>query len=568
VPIAGLTQDEFELLEDGKPVSVSQVTSSINSRVKIAVVLVIDASGSMKGKPFQDARDAANAFLDGLEPSDEVAIIIFANKVDLGEPFPKLAPDMEADFTTDKGGLKNLLILSEAVEGARTPLYDAAFKAIKMTVRQPVGRRAVILFTDGNEKREDEKASVLEADDPIAEATKYGIPVFTIGLGPKADTEYLQRVAVVTGGTYAYAEKSEELANLFQDIGDRLKQQYTLEWESNTAVDYADHEGLVRVKTSMGDAEATFSFDATPAGVWIRQLYLKEGTEKRPLEDGQEVKKVVIVEPEVYARDGISKVEYYVDDTLVWTATASPFLFNWDTGQAGEGDHALTVKAYDNALLPNVGEISVSLTVRVPPPALPAWVLAVAFVAVVAVGAGLILIRRRRPRTCPTCGRVMDPSWSECLFCASEGTTEIGPEIPSGEEFEPITGIERSLEPSTDVMRGVERPMAPAETVSLRPEPQPLAWLIVEEGERVGKQFRLHEGDTSIGRAGDSDIIVSDPTVSRQHAKVKLEGKAFYIYDLGATNPTIVNDRVITRHRLDEGDRIRIGDTVLVFKRV
>jgi pSer/pThr/pTyr-binding forkhead associated (FHA) protein len=46
-----------------------------------------------------------------------------------------------------------------------------------------------------------------------------------------------------------------------------------------------------------------------------------------------------------------------------------------------------------------------------------------------------------------------------------------------------------------------------------------------------------------------------------------LEGSAFYVYDLAATNPTLVNDRPVSRYKLDEGDRIQLGDTILVFKR-
>ena len=567
VPLQGLTAANFELSEDGKPIPGFQVSPLVNPQIKIAVALAIDASGSMVGEPFQDAKDAAMAFLDGLAPMDEVAIIVFAGEVDLGEPFPQLQDGRELDFTSDKGALKNLLTLADAVERTRTPLYDAAFKAIKMTVRQQIGRRAVILFTDGSEKAEDERVSTLKADDPINEATKYGIPVFTIGLGPQADEEYLRRISLLTGGTYAYAEASEDLAPLFQQIADQLKQQYTLTWESRTAVDFSGHQGLVRVKTSMGDAGANFAFDATPAGVWIRQLLLREGTETRPLVGNQQVQGLIQLEPEVYAQSGIDKVEYYVDDTLRWTASDVPFGFAWNTAEAGAGLHTLMVKAYDNAVPQNVGEESIVLDIVIPPPP-PPWVLIIAAAAVVlAAGAALLLYsRRKRPRICPVCGRVMDPGWTECLFCATEGTTEAG-QVSVGELVEAITSLERVGAPP-EAAAGVAAPVAPPKTEILHPEPQPMAWLIVERGEREGHQFRLHAGDTSIGRSGDNDIILGDPTVGRQQAKVRLEGNSFYIYDLAATNPTLVNDRRVTKHLLEEGDRVQVGNTVLVFKRV
>ena len=90
---------------------------------------------------------------------------------------------------------------------------------------------------------------------------------------------------------------------------------------------------------------------------------------------------------------------------------------------------------------------------------------------------------------------------------------------------------------------------------------------MVEKGPRAGQEFRLQEV-TTIGRGGDNDIILDDPSVSRQHAKVRLEGQTFTIFDLGATNPTEVNGQKIGKHQLVDGDRVEIGNAVLVFKQV
>ena len=94
-----------------------------------------------------------------------------------------------------------------------------------------------------------------------------------------------------------------------------------------------------------------------------------------------------------------------------------------------------------------------------------------------------------------------------------------------------------------------------------------MGWLMVEKGPRAGQEFRLHEV-TAIGRGGDSDIVLDDPSVSRQHAKVRLEGQVFTIFDLGATNPTTVNGQEIGRHQLMDGDHVEIGNVVLVFKQI
>lgn len=94
-----------------------------------------------------------------------------------------------------------------------------------------------------------------------------------------------------------------------------------------------------------------------------------------------------------------------------------------------------------------------------------------------------------------------------------------------------------------------------------------MAWLVLQDGPHEGREFRLGEV-TTIGRIGDNDIVLDDTAVSRRHAKIRLEDGAFTIYDLGATNPTEVNGQEIGKHQLVDGDRIKIGETKLVFKQV
>lgn len=105
------------------------------------------------------------------------------------------------------------------------------------------------------------------------------------------------------------------------------------------------------------------------------------------------------------------------------------------------------------------------------------------------------------------------------------------------------------------------------ETLSLRRPVDTMAWLVVEKGISQGTEFRLRDS-TAIGRRGDNDIVLDDPSVSRHHAKVRRSGQSFAIVDLGASNPTMVNGQEIGRCDLHDGDRVEIGSTVMVFKQV
>ncbi len=111
-----------------------------------------------------------------------------------------------------------------------------------------------------------------------------------------------------------------------------------------------------------------------------------------------------------------------------------------------------------------------------------------------------------------------------------------------------------------------------AETQVLGGPPPTFAYLIIKDGPRVGHIFRLNPKGTTIGRDWHNDIILDDEAVSRQHAKIRVEGEGdkaqFFIYDLASTNGTFVNGERILKHALEDGDEIVMGQTTLVFKRI
>lgn len=98
-------------------------------------------------------------------------------------------------------------------------------------------------------------------------------------------------------------------------------------------------------------------------------------------------------------------------------------------------------------------------------------------------------------------------------------------------------------------------------------QPGTAAELVLVDRGRRGEAFPLTKDRVIIGRLAESDVPVSDPGVSRRHAEVRREGGDFVIADLGSTNGTRVNEAAVAERRLEEGDRITIGHTVLEFRR-
>lgn len=249
VPVPDLDAGAFEINEDRAPEAqpIVAVEPVVNRELPTGLVLVMDISGSMVGKPLTDAKAAAQSLITQLGAQDEVAFIAFADVVNLDT----LDTAREHPATADHQVLTALVEGLQAAGG--TPLYDALYKSVRWAEEAELGHRAVILLTDGVD--EGPGSLVASAETPIQEATRANVPVFTIGLGSKIDRGYLERVARTTGGFYQETPDSADLSQLFLNVLDYLQQQYVITYESGLPGDGAAHR--VQVGVSVGSRKAT-----------------------------------------------------------------------------------------------------------------------------------------------------------------------------------------------------------------------------------------------------------------------------------------------------------------------
>jgi hypothetical protein len=116
--------------------------------------------------------------------------------------------------------------------------------------------------------------------------------------------------------------------------------------------------------------------------------------------------------------------------------------------------------------------------------------------------------------------------------------------------------------------------MAPRESV-------PLGAVAIEVGEAAthNAQYSLRmlkgvppdrvysvDGTTRVGRGDESEIVLVDPSVSRAHAIVEIEGAQPVVRDLGSTNGTFVNGRRVSVEALRDGDELQFGNTRMRFE--
>jgi adenylate cyclase len=89
---------------------------------------------------------------------------------------------------------------------------------------------------------------------------------------------------------------------------------------------------------------------------------------------------------------------------------------------------------------------------------------------------------------------------------------------------------------------------------------------VVYETEGRPQVFNLTKDEAWIGRANDNDVVLNDFSVSRRHAVVRRENDSWVLYDNQSTNGVRVNDRLVPRAEIGDGDEATIGTFVLRFR--
>jgi len=82
----------------------------------------------------------------------------------------------------------------------------------------------------------------------------------------------------------------------------------------------------------------------------------------------------------------------------------------------------------------------------------------------------------------------------------------------------------------------------------------------------LGKRFVLDRSPLRVGRGADNHIVLEGDSVSRRHAHFERRGNTWFAVDDGSTNGTYLNEDQVTRENvLSNGDRIKVGPTILKF---
>jgi len=90
--------------------------------------------------------------------------------------------------------------------------------------------------------------------------------------------------------------------------------------------------------------------------------------------------------------------------------------------------------------------------------------------------------------------------------------------------------------------------------------------LVVSEGKEQGRSYDLRKDRITIGRSRESDVFLEDLAVSRTHTTINRQPTGrFLLRDEQSANGTLVNGQRVNEHMLEDGDKIQVGQTLLVF---
>ncbi|HEX7174971.1 MAG TPA: VWA domain-containing protein [Pyrinomonadaceae bacterium] len=232
-PVRGLRPEDFKIYEDGveRPVAFFNVERRGGAERPVAVVFLIDVSGSMTAGEMERVRMALDEFVRGMSARPaSFALMGFG-----------MSAKVYQNFTADRAKLtRSFTRLAREMNGLSTHTYDAVDDAVRLLVRnaprtrdRQVVKRAVVVITDGFPV-----GDTVRPETVIERANAAGVSVYSVTLpsysramasvgGPLPTPLDVSGLAERTGGASVYANR-EDYGPLFRELAEEVTSTYVL----------------------------------------------------------------------------------------------------------------------------------------------------------------------------------------------------------------------------------------------------------------------------------------------------------------------------------------------------
>jgi VWFA-related protein len=233
--VANLEKLDFTVLEDGKPQEIKYFERDTD--LPLTIGLLIDVSRSQENLIDIERRAASAFFAQVLQKKDEAFLISFGEESELLQDYTNSAKLL----TSAMNGLQ----VSSGVGGIGpgpvptvgqprgTVLYDAIYLAASEKLKGEVGRKCIVVITDGVDE-----GSKLKIDEAVEGAQKADTVIYSIDYSDSAFYGFLggagggysalKRMSDETGGHVYQVDRKHSLEEVFKELQDEMRSQYSI----------------------------------------------------------------------------------------------------------------------------------------------------------------------------------------------------------------------------------------------------------------------------------------------------------------------------------------------------
>lgn len=279
--ISDLGQKDFTVYEDGKQQTIQRF--SRESDLPLTLGLLIDISASQENLIDIERQAASQFFSSVIRPKDEAFLISFGKDTELLQDFTSSPRRLQAALQDLQGDGETPIISGGPIPNVNTGplpqtgtpkgtlLFDAVYLASNEKLKSEVGRKALILITDGEDQgstyRLSQAVEAAQKSDAIIYSIYYVDRGFyfrngMIGGGGEGD---LEKMSQETGGHVFKVDRKHSLADIFKEIQDELRNQYSIGYTStNSQRDGSFRKIQIKVDDPAYKVQARNGYYATP----------------------------------------------------------------------------------------------------------------------------------------------------------------------------------------------------------------------------------------------------------------------------------------------------------------
>jgi VWFA-related protein len=255
--VSGLTQEDIEVYEDGKVQEIKFFARETDQPLTLG--LLVDVSRSQEALIEEERRASYQFFSQVLRPKDMAFLISFGADTELLQDFTNSLPLLQKALAALRlnAGVAPVMTPSPVPVpggGRGTVLYEAVWLAATEKLRSEVGRKAIVLITDGNDVgsriKIDKAIEEAQRSDAIIYSVLYEDPRYTSWVyGGQSGEGPMKRMAEETGGRIFRVDRRTPLSEVYATIQNELRSQYALAYTpSNTLRDGGFRRIEIRLK--------------------------------------------------------------------------------------------------------------------------------------------------------------------------------------------------------------------------------------------------------------------------------------------------------------------------------